>query len=164
MRREKFGDWPLDVILAENMRNADEYFIMHLMPLLPEDFLSALLPGMVETSIGKMVPIMTQKDIDQDPLQVFAEPYNDLIVSGPGFKNPLPAINNLLPKKNIKAWVDRILKAMITGFSFRAVDEKGNLYEQDKKFFIEAEKGIVHILSYISGFTNQEVQQIAKIL
>lgn len=53
---------------------------------------------------------------------------------------------------------------MITGFSFRAVDEKGNLYEQDKKFFIEAEKGIVHILSYISGFTNQEVQQIAKIL
>jgi mannitol-1-phosphate 5-dehydrogenase len=280
LRREKFGNWPLDVILAENMRNADEYFLRHLMPLLPGDFPGALLPGIVETSIGKMVPIMTQKDIDEDPLQVFAEPYNELIVSGPGFKNPIPAINNLSPKENIKAWVDRklfihnlghacaaytgylannrlvylyealdidevyettrqtmmqsaeillamypdefsadqlknhiddlllrfrnralgdtlfrvgcdlyrklgpedrftspireairlnkpfdmILKAMVAGISFRAVDEKGNLFEQDKRFFIEAEKGIVHILSYISKFTDQEVQHINKLL
>jgi mannitol-1-phosphate 5-dehydrogenase len=280
LRWEKFGDWPLDVILAENMRNADDYFIEQLMPLLPDDFPGHLLPGLVETSIGKMVPIMTQKDIEQDSLQVFAEPYNDLIVSRPGFKNPVPDINNLSPKDNIKAWVDRklfihnlghacaaytgylansrhvymyealdnhevyettrqtmlqsaeillamypgeftpyqlndhvddllsrfrnkalgdtlfrvgcdlyrklgpedrftspireairlnkpfdmILKAMIAGISFRAVDEQGNLFENDKKFFTEAEKGIVHLLSDISGFKDREVQQITKLL
>jgi mannitol-1-phosphate 5-dehydrogenase len=280
LRKEKFGEWPLDIILAENMRNADEYFIKQLRPLLPEDFPVQELAGFIETSIGKMVPIMTQKDTDEDPLQVFAEPYNELIVSGPGFKNRIPHIDNLSPKENIKAWVDRklfihnlghacaaytgyvannrlvylyealeidevfkitrqtmlqsaeillalypgdftpeelcnhvddllsrfrnralgdtlfrvgcdlyrklgpqdrftspikeaiklnkpfdrILKAMIAGLSFKAVDEKGDLFEKDKKFFIEAEKGFVHVLSNISGFTDKELHEIDKIL
>lgn len=99
MRREKFGDWPLDVILAENMRNADEYFIMHLMPLLTEDFLSALLPGMVETSIGKMVPIMTQKDIDQDPLQVLQNLTMILLFLVPDLKIRFLLLTTYCPKK-----------------------------------------------------------------
>jgi mannitol-1-phosphate 5-dehydrogenase len=36
--------------------------------------------GLIETSIGKMVPIMPEKELERDPLMVYAEPYNTLIV------------------------------------------------------------------------------------
>lgn len=109
LRRELHGDLPLDFIIAENMRNSDQYIGVELGRYLPQDFPLNKLVGLVETSIGKMVPIMSQKDLEEDPLQVFAEPYNTLIVSKRGFKNPIPEVQNMDPKENIKAWVDRKL-------------------------------------------------------
>lgn len=109
IRREKYGDVPLDIIIAENIRNADRLIRKELEKQLPPDYPLEKLVGLVETSIGKMVPIMTQKDIEEDPLQVFAESYNSLIVAKNGFKNPIPDIPFLAPKENIKAWVDRKL-------------------------------------------------------
>lgn len=109
VRREKYGDVPLDIIIAENIRNADRLIRKELEKQLPPDYPLEKLVGLVETSIGKMVPIMTQKDIEEDPLQVFAESYNSLIVAKNGFKNPIPDIPFLAPKENIKAWVDRKL-------------------------------------------------------
>ena len=91
------------------MRNADDYIRKELIKLLPVDFAVDDLVGLVETSIGKMVPIMSKKDLEDDPLQVFAEPYNNLIVAKNGFKNPIPEVEFLAPKENIKAWVDRKL-------------------------------------------------------
>jgi mannitol-1-phosphate 5-dehydrogenase len=108
-RRNLFGEWPLDLIIAENMRNADQYMLGELGKYLPADYPQNILIGLVETSIGKMVPIMSQKDMEEDPLQVFAEPYNTLIVAKRGFKNPVPQVKDLEPKENIKAWVDRKL-------------------------------------------------------
>lgn len=108
-RRQKYGDIPLDIIIAENMRNADVYIREELKKYLPEDYPIDKLVGLVETSIGKMVPFMTKKDMVEDSLQVFAEPYNTLIVAKNGFKNPVPDIPFLAPKENIKAWVDRKL-------------------------------------------------------
>jgi mannitol-1-phosphate 5-dehydrogenase len=109
LRRELYGDTPLDFIIAENMRNSDRFIGEKLMRHLPKDYPLNKLVGLVETSIGKMVPIMSQKDLEDDPLQVFAEPYNTLIVAKKGFKNQLPEVQNLDPKENIKAWVDRKL-------------------------------------------------------
>ena len=108
-RREKQGDIPLDIIIAENIRNADRLIREALKNQLPSGYPLEQLVGLVETSIGKMVPIMTQKDIEEDPLQVFAESYNSLIVAKNGFKNPIPDVPFLAPKENIKAWVDRKL-------------------------------------------------------
>lgn len=109
LRREMYGEIPLDFIIAENMRNSDKYIEAELSSLLPYDYPLKKLVGLVETSIGKMVPFMSQKDLEDDPLQVFAEPYNTLIVAKKGFRNPLPEVQNLDPKDNIKAWVDRKL-------------------------------------------------------
>jgi mannitol-1-phosphate 5-dehydrogenase len=109
LRKKKHGAWPLDIIIAENMRNADQYIQIELTRLLPVDYPINDLLGLVETSIGKMVPIMSKKDMLEDPLQVFAEPYNSLIVAKNGFKNPIPEVEFLAPKENIKAWVDRKL-------------------------------------------------------
>ncbi|MCP4452580.1 MAG: mannitol-1-phosphate 5-dehydrogenase [Planctomycetes bacterium] len=109
LRRQKHGVWPLDIIIAENLRNADQFISAELKRLLPDDYPADAVVGLVETSIGKMVPIMSQSDWQADPLQVFAEPYNSLIVAKHGFKNPIPEVNDLAPKDNIKAWVDRKL-------------------------------------------------------
>jgi mannitol-1-phosphate 5-dehydrogenase len=108
-RRNMHGEWPLDIIIAENMRNSDEYVAGELKKALPLDYPLDALVGLVETSIGKMVPIMSQRDLEADPLQVIAESYNSLIVAKHGFKNPVPDVEFLSPKENIKAWVDRKL-------------------------------------------------------
>jgi mannitol-1-phosphate 5-dehydrogenase len=97
----------LDIIIAENMRDASDFMKEQLKANLPPDFPVDTLVGLVETSIGKMVPIMTSADLEKDPLVVFAEPYNTLILDGKGFKSPIPDIKGLAPKENIKAWVDR---------------------------------------------------------
>lgn len=109
LRQQKHGKWPLDIIIAENMRNADVYIKTELINLLLGDYPVDDLVGLVETSIGKMVPIMSKKDLGTDPLQIFAEPYNSLIVAKNAFKNPIPEVEFLAPKENIKAWVDRKL-------------------------------------------------------
>lgn len=98
---------PLDIIIAENMRSAADFMRKKLAALLPRDYPLDKLVGLVETSIGKMVPIMTEADQKEDPLQVFAEAYNDLILDKNGFKGPIPELAWLCPKENIKAWVDR---------------------------------------------------------
>jgi mannitol-1-phosphate 5-dehydrogenase len=98
---------PLDIIIAENMRDASDFMKEHLKANLPADFPVETFVGLVETSIGKMVPIMTSADLEKDPLMVFAEPYNTLILDGKGFKSPIPDLKGLAPKENIKAWVDR---------------------------------------------------------
>lgn len=105
-RHELPDDLPLDIIIAENLRNASGFLKNELKSLLPADYPLNDKIGLIETSIGKMVPIMLQKDVVEDILQVFAEPYNTLILDKNAFKNPVPEIEGLAPKQNIKAWVD----------------------------------------------------------
>lgn len=100
---------PLDIILAENLRNAADFMFLELKKHLPEKFPLKEKVGLIETSIGKMVPIMLKKDMEADILQVFAESYNTLILDKLAFKNHIPLIEGLAPKVNIKAWVDRKL-------------------------------------------------------
>lgn len=102
-------NYALDIIIAENMRNADAYFHEELSKFLPGNYPLNNLVGLIETSIGKMVPIMQKKDMQDDILQIFAEPYNTLILNKRAFKNPIPGIKGLAPKENMKAWVDRKL-------------------------------------------------------
>jgi mannitol-1-phosphate 5-dehydrogenase len=107
--KKKFDTNPdakVDIIIAENLRNASDFFTGHLKKFISEQIIHNRL-GLVETSIGKMVPIMTMEEMQQDILRVFAEPYNTLILDRLGFKNPLPAVEGLAPKTNMKAWVDR---------------------------------------------------------
>ena len=92
IRFKNQGLWPLDIIIAENMRNAREYIAGELSKLLPAEFPLTQMVGLVETSIGKMVPIMAGAVSASDPLVVYAEPYNTLILDKKGFKNPIPQV------------------------------------------------------------------------
>jgi mannitol-1-phosphate 5-dehydrogenase len=136
LRRQQLKNVALDIIIAENLRNAADYFKEALKPLLPNDYPFDDLVGLVETSIGKMVPIMLKKDMEADVLQVFAEPYNNLILDKNGFKNPIPVIEGLSPKENMKAWVDR--KLFIHNLGHAATAYIGYLHNSELVFLYEA--------------------------
>lgn len=122
-RFRRHGNRPLDIILAENMRNASEYVGGLLRGELDETFPIDRMAGLIETSIGKMVPIMPAGTQAQDPLLVYAEPYNTLILDKKAFKNPIPDVEGLAPKENIAAWVDR--KSYIHNFGHAATAYTG---------------------------------------
>jgi len=123
-RFETDPELPLDMILAENMRSAGDYMKGQLEKSLPLDYPVEKLVGLVETSIGKMVPILTIADLEKDPLLVFAEPYNSLILDRKGFKSQIPKIQGIAAKDNIKAWVDR--KAFIHNLGHATAAYFGN--------------------------------------
>lgn len=103
------GDPPVDVIIAENIRDGAKLFRTGLEKHLPRDYPLDARVGFVETSIGKMVPLMSAADRASDPLRVFAEPYNTLIVARSGFLNGVPDVEGLRPVDEIAAFVDRKL-------------------------------------------------------
>jgi len=135
MRIKKSPNLPIDIIIAENMRHGAKYLHEKLSENLPPDFPLSSYVGMVETSIGKMVPIMTKKEETEDILQVFAEPYNNLIVDKKGFINSVPKVQGLDPKEKIEAWVDR--KLFIHNLGHAATAYIGYIYNSDFKYIYE---------------------------
>ncbi|MCI0512507.1 mannitol-1-phosphate 5-dehydrogenase [candidate division KSB1 bacterium] len=107
LRYQQHGLWPIDIIICENILDGANFIRQGLRKLLPADFPLEKMLGLVETSIGKMVPIMTAADRQQDPLLVYAEAYNTLILDQKGFLNPIPEVPGLAPKANMKAYVQR---------------------------------------------------------
>lgn len=105
--RVERGAPPLDVILCENLRDAAALMREGLREHLPPGFPLDESVGLIETSIGKMVPIMPDEARKSDPLLVYAEAYNTLICDGKGFRNPVPQAAGLDPKHNMVAYVDR---------------------------------------------------------
>lgn len=126
---------PIDLIAAENVRNADQFIFNTIEKLLPTDFPLQKRLGIIETSIGKMVPIMRQTDIIQDPLQVFAEQYNTLIVAKNGFLNKIPDVPDLAPKENMKAWVD--CKLFIHNLGHASAAYLGNFFHPECNYMYE---------------------------
>ncbi len=100
---------PFDIIFAENIRNVAVQAREILTASLPVGFPFDTRVGLVESSIGKMVPIMKQADIESDTLWVFAESYNTLILDAHGFRNPIPDVPEIKAVDNIQAYVDRKL-------------------------------------------------------
>ncbi len=126
---------PLDIIIAENMRSSAEFIFKNLSSLLPANYPIIQLVGLVETSIGKMVPLMTAADLQADSLQVFAEPYNDLILDKHGFKGEIPNVKGLSLKENIRAWVDR--KAFVHNMSHATVAYASAFYHPEYQYLHE---------------------------
>jgi mannitol-1-phosphate 5-dehydrogenase len=126
---------PLDIILAENMRNADLFVKELLKKELGNSFQVDSNVGLIETSIGKMVPIMPDELMQKDILQVFAEPYNTLIVDKIAFRNPIPEVTGFAPKANIKAWVDR--KAFIHNLGHATAAYYGYFLHPDAIYLYE---------------------------
>jgi len=109
LKRIEQGGGPIDIIICENVRDASQIFREGLSKHLPADYPLDSLAGLVETSIGKMVPIMTEEDRRRNHLVVYAEAYNILIADKKGFKRGVPKVNGLEAKENMAAYVDRKL-------------------------------------------------------
>ena len=135
IRYKKNKECPLDIIIAENMRDAAGFLRSQLRGILPSFYPVEKLVGLIETSIGKMVPIMARAEIEKDPLMVYAEPYNTLILDGRGFKLPIPDVKGLAPENNIKAWVDR--KAFIHNLGHATAAYFGHYKHPEAKYIFE---------------------------
>jgi mannitol-1-phosphate 5-dehydrogenase len=133
IKREKN---PLDIIIAENLRNAADYLRKELKIYLPQEYLFDELVGLIESSIGKMVPLMKEADKKRDLVWIYAEPYNTLIVDKKGFKNPLPQVRDLWAVENIKAYVDR--KLFIHNLGHSASAYFGYQYDSEMTFIYES--------------------------
>jgi mannitol-1-phosphate 5-dehydrogenase len=147
----------LDVILAENMRSADLFFREKLMETLPSSYPLDNLVGLVETSIGKMVPIMTKRDLEEDPLQILAEPYNTLILDRNGFRGDIPEFPELSLKENMKAWVDR--KVFIHNLGHASAAYRGYMERPDAVYMHE-----VLDEPFVFHFTREVMQEAAMVL
>ena len=98
-RMEKGIDTPLNVIICENMIEADKYFANLVKENLNEAecryFDSHI--ALVEPSIGRMVPATPKEIAEENPLAVCVEPYCELPVDKNAFKGEIPAIKNMIP-------------------------------------------------------------------
>ena len=150
-------DSPVDIILAENMRSAAEFVKSGLVKYLPEGFPVDDYVGLIETSIGKMVPVMPLAELEKDPLVIFAEPYNTLILDAKAFRNPIPDVKGLAPKSNIKAWVDR--KAFIHNLGHATAAYFGHYHYPGTVYMYEI---LDHV--EVKDFTRSVMLQSAGIL
>jgi mannitol-1-phosphate 5-dehydrogenase len=157
LRQKKHGFLPLDIILAENMRNVDQYVRGKLKRFMGYDYPLEELVGLIETSIGKMVPIMPLEVQRKDPLVVYAEPYNTLILDKKAFRNPIPEVEGLAPKENMKAWVDR--KSYIHNLGHAATAYSGFLAEPDAIYIAEVLKN-----KAVKKFARSVMMQSAVVL
>ncbi|MDR0377584.1 MAG: mannitol-1-phosphate 5-dehydrogenase [Spirochaetaceae bacterium] len=128
-------DRPLDIIIAENLRGAANFFRTSLAAALGSAFPLDRMAGLIETSIGKMVPLMRAEDLREDPLLLFAEEYETLIVDARGFRGPPVDVAGLYPVDAVSAYVDRKLfihnlgHAAAAYLGYRAEPEKTSLAE-----------------------------------
>lgn len=98
-RMEKGVEAPLNVIICENMIEADKYFE----GLIKENLNEAEIKyfdthiALVEPSIGRMVPATPKEIAEKNPLAVCVEPYCELPVDKNAFKGEIPDIKNMVP-------------------------------------------------------------------
>lgn len=97
--RRKTDPRPLDLLICENLMDANTV----LWGMIRERLTDEEIPwfeknlGLVETSIGRMVPIQTEEMKDGNPLRVCVERYGFLPVDKAAFKGEIPEIHNMIP-------------------------------------------------------------------
>jgi len=164
--------FPLDIILAENIRDASKVLNKEIKKHISNSIELESYLGLIETSIGKMVPIMPLEEAKKDILLVYAEPYNTLILDKKAFKNPIPEVAGLAPKDNIAAWVDRksfihnlghaaaayyaCMKFPELKFLYHAMD-KNDVYETTRATMLEA--AAILMKHYPSEFSKTELAE-----
>lgn len=105
------GGAPLNIIICENLNDANKIVEgMIKEQLTPEEieFFDAKV-GLVEASIGRMVPVQTDEMKDGEPLRVCVERYGFLPVDKAAFKGDVPEIKNMVPFEPFDFFVKRKL-------------------------------------------------------
>ena len=123
---------PLNIILAENQMDADKIVRELVYKELSEEerqWADENL-GLVEASIGRMIPPLTDEEKKEDPLLIAVEPYSALPVDSLGFKGGIPDLVGLVPFSPFDFYVKRKLFLHNMGHSICAYlgHEKGYEY------------------------------------
>ena len=110
-RRWQQGQEPLNILICENLMDANEVLAelikKHL--TVDEQLLFDETVGLIETSIGRMVPVQTEAMKDGEPLRVCVERYGFLPVDKDAFNGEIPNIPHLYPASPFDYYVKRKL-------------------------------------------------------
>ena len=110
-KRWATGGGPLNIIICENLNDANKIVEgMIKERLTPEEQLTFdESVGLVEASIGRMVPVQTDEMKDGEPLRVCVEKYGFLPVDKAAFKGEIPEIKGMVPFEPFDFFVKRKL-------------------------------------------------------
>lgn len=109
--RRACGGRPLDILICENLMDANQYLSQQIRACLSEEeiFWFEENVGLVETSIGRMVPRQTPEMMEGNPLRICAESYGYLPVDRAAFKGEIPQIEGMIPYQPFDFYVKRKL-------------------------------------------------------
>ena len=109
--RWQLGKGPLNIIICENLMDANKVLEGMLKEQLTdeEQTLFDETVGLVEASIGRMVPVQTEEMKDGEPLRVCVERYGFLPVDKAAFKGEIPEIPNMIPYEPFDFYIKRKL-------------------------------------------------------
>ena len=102
---------PLNIIICENLIDADKMLRTLICEQLTQseiDYFEKNV-GLVEASIGRMVPIMTEEMKNGNPLRVCVEKYGELPVDKAAFKGTIPNVAHLFPYSPFEFYIKRKL-------------------------------------------------------
>ena len=182
-------DRPLNIIICENLMDANKVMEGMLKDLLTDEEKKHFdeKVGLVEASIGRMVPVQTEEMKDGDPMRVCVERYGFLPVDLAAFKGEVPGIQNLVPFEPFDFYIKRKLFIHNMGhatcaylggyvgrkYIYQAIDDpeilsivENAMLESamalSQKYGVELEPLMLHITDLLGRFRNEALKDTCK--
>ena len=110
-KRWAMGNKPLNIIVCENLMDANLVVEGMIKEQLTEEECKKFdeTVGLVEASIGRMVPVQTEEMKDGEPMRVCVERYGFLPTDKAAFKGGVPEIKNMVPFAPFDFYIKRKL-------------------------------------------------------
>lgn len=183
-KRWAMGKGLLNIIICENLMDANKVLKGMLKAQLTGEERAKFdeTVGLVEASIGRMVPVQTEEMKDSEPMRVCVERYGFLPVDKAAFKGEIPDIPNLVPAVPFDFYIKRKLYvhnmghsicAYLGGFNGRkyiwqAIDDPDILHivqnamldsatALSKKYGVSLDEILPHITDLLGRFRNQSL-------
>ena len=150
---------PLNILLAENQIHVDEYMRQLIYCELHEKerkWADEHL-GLVEVSIGRMIPPLTAEEKKNDPLLIAVEPYCELPADRLGFKGDIPNLKGLIPFTPFDFYIKRKLYLHNMGHAICAY-----LGFQKRCSYIYEAIADPHIFNVVSDAMEQSAKALHK--
>lgn len=175
------GNRPLNIIVCENLMDANKVVEGMIKEQLTEEECAKFdeTVGLVEASIGRMVPVQTEEMKDGEPMRVCVERYGFLPTDKAAFKGGVPEIKNMVPFEPFDFYIKRKLYVHNMGhatcaylgdllgleYIYQSIDVadvrilvQNAMLESamalSKKYGVTLESIVVHITDLLHRFTN----------
>ena len=180
---------PFNIIICENLMDANkviEGMIKEKFTEEEKEWFDKNI-GLVEASIGRMVPIQTEEMKDGNPLRVCVESYGYLPVDKEAFKGEIPEIKNMVPFEPFDFYLKRKLYVHNMGhaicaylgdllgveYIYESIDHdevyiivRGAMEESaralSKRYGVPLEDILLHVTDLLNRFTNAALRDTCK--
>lgn len=188
-KRWAMGKGALNIIICENLMDANKVLEQMLKAQLTEAECVRFdeTVGLVEASIGRMVPVQTEEMKDGEPLRVCVERYGFLPVDKDAFKGVIPEIPNLVPASSFDFYIKRKLYVHNMGhavcaylgglngrkYIWQSIEDPDTLYlvhnamldsavALSKKYGVEVADILDHVTDLLGRFRNRALMDTCQ--